>query len=30
MPEEMRSNYFLSLRILAIRVAFEDNSMDPR
>ena len=30
MPEEMRSNYFLFLRILAIRVGFETNSMDPR
>ena len=29
-PEKMRSNYFLFLRILAIRVAFEANSMDPR
>ena len=29
-PEKMRSKYFLFLRILAIRVGFETNSMDPR
>jgi hypothetical protein len=29
-PEKMRSNYFLFLRILEIRVGFEGNSMDSR
>src|SRR6476661_9812064 len=29
-PEEMRSQLFGFLRILAIRVGFETNSMDPR
>ena len=29
-PEKMRSKFFLFLRILAIRVGFETNSMDPR
>ena len=29
-PEKMRSQCFLFLRILAIRVGFETNSMDPR
>jgi len=28
--EKMGSNYFLLLRILAVRVEFETNSMDPR
>src|SRR5262249_41570078 len=29
-PEKMRSHNFLFLHILAIRVGFERNSMDPR
>ena len=30
MPEKMRSHYFPFLRILAIHVGFETNSMVPR